>query len=331
MQQPKAGQGMNYGFFDAQNFSWKFNMVESGFAAPSLLETYEQERKLAAARLIDFDVQYAKLFSSRPPSAAELRNAENRPVGALTLGGDSPSASAAEDEFVRYFKKASSFTSGYEVDYAANGTTRLNWRDGCGTNGSAGVFNPVGVKLVPGRVFPIATVIRVLDANVCELEQEVPFNGAFRIYVFAGDITQNQQAIEELGTTLAAPGSFLLQHSSTDAVALGSYVNRHGPHSPFFTFSVVYNNARKTVHGADALPGFLHPYRYHLYADDVSPAGLRGCRGTVHAKMGFDPQRGGVAIVRPDAFVACVLTLEDGVKTANAINEYFRSMVAVDL
>ncbi|KAF1997256.1 hypothetical protein P154DRAFT_606517 [Amniculicola lignicola CBS 123094] len=308
---PKAGQGMNYGFFDAQNFSWKFNLVESGFAAPSLLESYEQERKLAAAKLIDFDVQYAKLFSSRPPSTAELRDVAVS--NGTTQGGG--------DEFVEYFKKASSFTSGYEVDYGAND---LNWRVGRGKHAIA--FNPAGVKLVPGRVFPVATVIRVIDANVCKLDQEVSFNGAFRIYVFAGDIEHNYLAIKELGTTLAMRGSFLLQHSNADAAFQESYTNRHNPHSPFFTFSVVSNNARTDVDMATTLPGFLQPYRYHVYADDVSPAGLRGYRGTVHAKMGFDQQRGGVAIVRPDAFVACVLGLGDGAVTAHAINDYFRSV-----
>ena len=42
--------------------------------------------------------------------------------------------------------------------------------------------------------------------------------------------------------------------------------------------------------------------------------------------MGFDKVKGGVAIVRPDNFVACCLSLEDGAVTTDAINEYFQNV-----
>lgn len=59
---------MNYGFLDAHNLAWKLHLVESGFMKRSFLGTYEEERKLAAARLIEFDAKYANLFSSRQSS-----------------------------------------------------------------------------------------------------------------------------------------------------------------------------------------------------------------------------------------------------------------------
>src|SRR6195952_4301501 len=69
---PKAGQGMNTAFHDAINFAWKMHLVESGFAKRSTLSTYESERKLIAENLLNFDAKYAKLFSTRLPSAGEV-------------------------------------------------------------------------------------------------------------------------------------------------------------------------------------------------------------------------------------------------------------------
>ena len=67
---------MNYGMFDAQNFAWKFHQLQNGFAAPSLLDTYEQERRKAANQLLDFDIRYARLFSSRPEAEKEKSKGE---------------------------------------------------------------------------------------------------------------------------------------------------------------------------------------------------------------------------------------------------------------
>jgi hypothetical protein len=300
---------MNYGIFDAQNFAWKFHLVESGFAAPSLLESYEQERKEAAARLIDFDVQYAKLFSSRPPSAAELKSAGNS-----LESNEAPN----ETEFMKYFKKASSFTSGYEVNYGVN---NLNWRQPGGQYVTA--FNFSNTKLIPGRNFPGATVIRVMDAHICELDQEVPFNGSYRICVFAGDMIKNRSAIVNLGAALGSQDSFLRGYAQAERM---SYKTRHNPQSPCYTFCIIFNNHRASIELDDALTDFLKPYCYHVYADDISQTGVRGCRGSVHEKMGFDQEKGGVAIVRPDGIIACCLSLGDGTVTAHGINEYFKSL-----
>ena len=37
---PKAGQGMNTAFLDAQNLAWKIHHVERGFADRSILKSY---------------------------------------------------------------------------------------------------------------------------------------------------------------------------------------------------------------------------------------------------------------------------------------------------
>ncbi|WP_202815981.1 FAD-dependent monooxygenase [Terrimicrobium sacchariphilum] len=42
---PVGGQGMNTGLQDAHNLAWKLSLAARGLAAPSLLETYEEERR----------------------------------------------------------------------------------------------------------------------------------------------------------------------------------------------------------------------------------------------------------------------------------------------
>ena len=47
---PVGAQGMNHGFHDASNLSWKLTWVARGWARPCILESYEQERKPIAIR-----------------------------------------------------------------------------------------------------------------------------------------------------------------------------------------------------------------------------------------------------------------------------------------
>ncbi|WP_435037402.1 FAD-dependent oxidoreductase [Pseudomonas neuropathica] len=49
---PAGGQGMNTGIGDAINLAWKLAAVLSGGAEPSLLDSYETERKAFARRLV---------------------------------------------------------------------------------------------------------------------------------------------------------------------------------------------------------------------------------------------------------------------------------------
>ena len=53
MTPPFAGQGLNSGFRDVANLSWKLAAVVQGRAAPSILDSYEPERRDHAWELID--------------------------------------------------------------------------------------------------------------------------------------------------------------------------------------------------------------------------------------------------------------------------------------
>lgn len=63
---PFAGQGMNSGIRDAHNLVWKLAAVTSGAAGPSLLNTYEQERRPHVWQMIDLALRMGRVMS--PPS-----------------------------------------------------------------------------------------------------------------------------------------------------------------------------------------------------------------------------------------------------------------------
>jgi hypothetical protein len=51
---PIGGQALNVGLQDAVNLGWKLAGTVNGWAAPGLLDSYQQERHPAAARVLDY-------------------------------------------------------------------------------------------------------------------------------------------------------------------------------------------------------------------------------------------------------------------------------------
>lgn len=60
-----------------------------------------------------------------------------------------------------------------------------------------------------------------------------------------------------------------------------------------------------------------------MYADDVWDARVPDATASAHRKMGLDEEKGGVVVVRPDGYVACVVGLVEGGGTVEALNAYF--------
>jgi 2-polyprenyl-6-methoxyphenol hydroxylase-like FAD-dependent oxidoreductase len=304
---PKAGQGMNTAFHDAINMAWKLHLVESGFADRSILETYEEERKLIAEMLLNFDAQYAKLFSTRLPSASEVAQGTKN-------GSD---GHGEKNEFVETFKANCEFTSGYGVAYNPN---IFNWHEH--HPAQSPLFNPKGCKLRTGRIMIPSNVTRVCDANVVHLENEIPMNGSFRFFVFGGEATsRSHQALTDLAYGLLKKGSF---YESFSGMCGRSEAEVHhdmdNPHSRFFTVALILASKRADVELGD-LPSFYQDYRTHVYADDLSDPKVASTQATAHAKMGL--KDGGVVVIRPDGHVGCVVALEEGNKTVEALESYF--------
>lgn len=305
---------MNTAFLDAVNLAWKIHHVESGFASRSTLHTYESERKLIAENLLNFDAKYAALFSQRKPSAGEVGLASQSTTPSINQSAE------AKDEpngFVETFKASCEFTSGYGIAYNPN-----IYNHSASHPASSPLFNPAGHTLIPGRILRPANVTRVVDANTIHLEQAIPLNGAFRIYIFAGKPPLTRQALTDFCTHLGHKNSFLTAFLRRDLASV-SYHEPHLPHSRFFTFATIFAVPHAEISIPALLPPLLARYSTHVYADDLWDARVPDAKASAHRKMGMHEERGGVVVVRPDGYVACVVGLVEGGGTVGALNEYF--------
>ena len=300
---------MNTAFLDAVNLAWKIHHVEAGFADRAILTSYETERKLIAENLLDFDSKYASLFSARQPSADELH--------ASTQSPSHGPPDAEDSEFIKVFKSSCEFTSGYGVAYNPN---VFNWSPQHQAQSS--LFHPKGTTLRTGRVMPPAMVTRVVDANIVPLECEIPVNGSFRIYIFAGQPSLTRRAIGDFAANMQRKSSFFTVFQRDDIKDV-SYHERHNPHSRFFTIATTFAAPRTQIEVAQILPELLARYRDHVYADDIWDRRASNAKAAAHAKMGLDEERGGVVVVRPDGYVGCVVRLVEGSGTVDALDGYF--------
>jgi hypothetical protein len=292
---------MNTAFLDALNLAWKIHHVEAGFADRSLLRSYESERKLIAENLLNFDAKYAALFSQRPPAAKDVAAATEQSSETIPGDGD-------ENLFIKTFKESCEFTSGYGVAYDPNS---LNWSPSHPAQSI--IINPKGNKLRTGRILINANVTRVVDANVVHLEQEIPVNGSFRIYVFAGKPSSTRQAITDFALNLEKKNSFFTTYLRPDIDTV-SHHERHNPHSHFFTFCTIFASKRSSIEISRDVPEVLARYRDHVYADDIWDQRVPDAKAA---------EKGGVVVVRPDGYVGVVASLVEGGGTINALNEYF--------
>ncbi len=145
----KAGQGMNVSLADGWNLGWKLAGVLRGTARAELLGTYSAERQAVAQELIDFDREFARVFSAPP-----------------TADGDPA-------EFQRYFTAQGRFTAGVATRYAPSMLTAAAPHQALATG------FPVGMR------FHSAPVVRPADARPVQLGHCARADGAWRLYVFA--------------------------------------------------------------------------------------------------------------------------------------------------
>ncbi|MGW1146889.1 FAD-dependent monooxygenase [Streptomyces sp. NPDC002454] len=94
---PATGVGLNAGMLDAANLAWKLAARLHGWAPAGLLDTYQEERRLAAARTMLHTQAQVALRRGTDPAAEALREvflevfADEQPlrrVGALIAGAD---------------------------------------------------------------------------------------------------------------------------------------------------------------------------------------------------------------------------------------------------
>ncbi len=270
---PKAGQGMNFSMQDAFNLGWKLAAVLRGQSVPGLLHTYSAERQVVAQELIDFDREWAQMFSDRPKQA----------LGADASGVD-------PQEFQRYFVRHGRFTAGMGTHYSPSLL--------CGE----ATHQHLATGFVIGTRFHSAPVVRLADAKVVQLGHAGKADGRWRLYAFAGssEPADTGAGLRGLCTFLqASPQSPLLKSTrpgqDIDAV---------------FDLRAVFQQGHHEL-AIESLPALLLPTKGRHGLRDYGKVFCPDLKGgaDIFTLRGIDRAQGALVVVRPDQYIADVLPL----------------------
>ncbi|PYH47884.1 FAD binding domain protein [Aspergillus saccharolyticus JOP 1030-1] len=146
---PKAGQGMNVSMQDTYNLVWKLEMVITGAANQSILETYESERRPVADELLQLDGELVGAYEQDDGASKGIENVRDR---------------------------YSEFISGLGVTYGPDALVADRSAEGRAEN------IRVGRRLDPFYVINHAEGVSM------SLGSRLVSDGSWRLLVFAGDI-----------------------------------------------------------------------------------------------------------------------------------------------
>ena len=267
----KAGQGMNVSMNDTWNLGWKLGAVLQGTARPELLHTYSEERQKIAKQLIDFDREFAKMFSAHPTES-----------GSAGGGGVDP------EEFRQYFITQGRFTAGVATRYGPSMIT------------AEAMFQHLAEGFPVGMRFHSAPVVRLADAKPVHLGHVARADGAWRVYVFAdrNDPPSRHSHFRELCEFLGSDASPIKRFTPAGA----------DPDS-VIDVRAIFQQAHRDL-AADEMPSVLLPRKGKFGLIDyekmfcVDPKA-----GDIFQLRGVNCETGCMVVVRPDQYVSHVLPL----------------------
>jgi phenol 2-monooxygenase len=267
---PKAGQGMNVSMQDSFNLGWKLAAVLRGRCAPEFLHTYSAERQAVAKELIDFDREFAGLFSA-PPRDAD---------GAVD-----------QTAFQKYFVKQERFTAGTETRYRPSIIT------------GEPTYQHLATGFVIGMRFHSAPVIRLADARPVHLGHTVEADGRWRVFAFSGadDPSAASSGIRSFCDFIAGSQKSPVRKYTPSDADIDSVIDVRA------IFQQSHRELAIEAMPSFLLP---RKGRYQLcdYEKMFCPD-LKGGKD-IFDMRGIDRARGCTVVVRPDQFVAHVLPLD---------------------
>jgi phenol 2-monooxygenase len=245
-----------------------------GLSPPRLLETYSAERRAIAQELLDFDREWAAMFSAKPKAADDVDGAGVDP-----------------NEFRKYFIRKGRFTAGTETRYRPS----LIIGDPKHQNLATGFT--IGMR------FHSAPVVRLADAKRVHLGQAVKADGRWRLFAFADgqNLTSPSARILRLCEFLAI---------SPDS-PVKRYTPRGADIDAVIDVRVVFQQGHRELKLED-MPSFLLPRkgRYGLLDyEKIFCADLRD-GADVFSIRGIDTTHGCIVLARPDGYVAHILPID---------------------
>ncbi len=270
----KAGQGMNVSMQDTFNLGWKLAAVLEGRSPETLLHTYHGERHQIAHDLINYDMAWSKIMGSPP---TDPNNPDQEGVDPKAL----------QDAFMQ----GGRFTAGMATQYRESLLTGNSVNQGLATG------YPVGQRFHSGPV------VRLADAKPMQLGHVARADGRWRLYAFA-DASN--------GGTHAPRLRALLDYLDSDPT---SPVNRFTAvgqdRDSVFDIRAIFPEYHRDLSIED-MPGILRPEVGSLRLRDYEKAFTSDHKLGVDIfdLRGIDRQQGAVVVVRPDQYVAQVLSLD---------------------
>jgi phenol 2-monooxygenase len=267
----KAGQGMNVSMNDTWNLGWKLGAVLRGSAKPELLHTYSAERQKIAKQLIDFDREFAKMFSAHPTESS-----------AAGIEGVDP------EEFQQYFITQGRFTAGTATTYGPSMIT------------AEPMFQHLGEGFPVGMRFHSAPVVRLADAKPVHLGHVARADGAWRLYIFAdrNDPTAGNSHARQLCEFLESDASPIKRFTPAGA----------DPDSVVDVRAIFQQGHRDLA--VDQMPSVLLPKKGKFGLIDYEKMFCPDPKSDdIFEVRGVNRVTGCMVIVRPDQYVAHLLPL----------------------
>ncbi|GIC91746.1 putative phenol 2-monooxygenase [Aspergillus udagawae] len=286
---PKAGLGMNMSMQDGFNIGWKVALVAKGIARPSILATYELERKRTAQMLIDLDRRLQPLFVKKQEGDA----------------AESTAASNGNETLIDVIQLSIAFANGYVCYY---GSSSLVYKGGEG----------IAANLIPGERFPPAKIRNQADGQAWWTTRLFTSDGRFRIVLLAGDLRREdqRQRVSTFSTRLASAES-VLQRYKPEGAKFDSLVEVITIHSApvrdmdFFDFP-------EMLRLFDQERGWAYD---KIWSDDEC-FWDRQCTGKGYESWSVDRVRGALVILRPDQHIGWVGKIED----VDGMTSYFEQI-----
>ncbi len=267
----KAGQGMNVSMNDTWNLGWKLGAVLRGMAKPELLHTYSEERQKIAKQLIDFDHEFAKMFSAHPKES-----------GDAGIDGIDP------EEFQQYFITQGRFTAGVATTYAPSMIT------------AEAMFQHLGEGFPVGMRFHSAPVVRLADGKPVHLGHVARADGAWRLYIFADrdDPTAGDSHFRQLCEFLESDASPITRFTPAGA----------DPDSVIDVRAIFQQGHRDLA--VAKMPSVLLPKKGKFGLIDYEKMFCPDPkRGDIFELRGVNRETGCMVVVRPDQYVSHLLPL----------------------
>ncbi|KAM0117209.1 hypothetical protein ACP6JC_006222 [Aspergillus fumigatus] len=275
---PKAGLGMNMSMQDGFNIGWKMALVAKGVARPSILATYELERKRTAQMLIDLDRRLQPLFVKQQQSDAT----------------ESTAPSNGKETLIDVIQLSIAFANGYACHY---GPSSLVHKGG----------ENIAANLIPGERFPPVKVRNQADGQAWWTTRLFKSDGRFRIVLLAGDLRHKyqRQRVEAFSAHLASAES-VLQRYRLEGEKLDSLIEVITIHSAPMR-EMDFPDFPEMLRLFDQERGWAYD---KIWSDDDC-FWDRQCTGKGYETWGVDRIRGALVILRPDQHIGWVGNIED--------------------